>query len=255
MNMRRKLIAGNWKMNKNLEAAIALSRVISASIKEGLDADIVLFPPAPFLAQIVQATSRAPHPIGVGAQNFYFEASGAFTGEISAAMVLSCGARWILIGHSERRHIFHEDDDLIAKKVQSACRSGLHTMVCVGETLAEREAGKTEAVVLGQTRCALQGLNAKEIAAVTLAYEPVWAIGTGRTATPEQGQEVHGAIRKELARWTQAPAAESLRILYGGSVNPANVKDLLSQPDIDGVLVGGASLEADKFLSICHWQE
>jgi triosephosphate isomerase len=169
-------------------------------------------------------------------------------------MVLSTGASWALIGHSERRSIFGESDGLVRKKTGAALAAGLKPIVCVGETLAERRAGRTLEVVLGQLRRGLEGLSPAEAAHVTIAYEPVWAIGTGVNASPQEGQEVHRAIRAELAELAGRDVAAAARILYGGSVSASNVKALLSEPDIDGALVGGASLEADKFLPICHWK-
>ena len=262
MAIRSKLIAGNWKMNKDRQAAIELASQIARGLSASSspdnsnpdDVDVAIFPAAPFLADAVAAVSSSTHPINVGAQNIYFENSGAFTGEISASMVLSTGASWVILGHSERRHVFGESDSLIGQKVRKSVDSSLEAILCVGETLEERERGETEDVVLRQLKAGLKDLETDEISRIAaIAYEPVWAIGTGKTATPQQGQEVHHFLRSETAKLTNSQTAEDLRILYGGSVKPENVKDLLSQPDIDGVLVGGASLDAESFLSLCHW--
>ena len=253
MSQARTIIAGNWKMNTDLESARALAVAVAAGLEAGFGADVLLFPPTVFLAQVVDAVAGSRHPVGVGCQNLYFETSGAFTGETSAGMVLSTGARWALVGHSERRHVVGEDDALINRKVHAALEAGLHPMLCVGETLDQRERGETEEVVLGQLDAGLKDLDAEAVGRVVIAYEPVWAIGTGRTATPGQGGDVHRAIRGALADRTSEAASASHPILYGGSVNPGNVKELMSEPDIDGVLVGGASLDAAKFLEICHW--
>ena len=254
MSARRKLIAGNWKMHKDLEGCRSLAGSVASGLGAKLEADVLLCPPAPFLSTVVDAVSGSGHPIAVGSQNLHDEPQGAYTGEISCEMILSTGATWTLIGHSERRHVFDENDDFIQKKVVAALKANLHPILCVGETLDEREAGKTGDVVLGQVRAGLRGLESAEIAKTVIAYEPVWAIGTGKTATPEQGAEVHAAIRGEIAELAGKDVAEGFRILYGGSVNPGNVKTLLSEPDIDGVLVGGASLDADKFLALCFWE-
>ncbi len=252
---RTKLIAGNWKMNKDREGARALAADIVAGLGRDLDAEVGLFPPAPFLADVVDAVrGAAPRPVHVGAQNAHFEASGAFTGEVSVGMIRSTGARWVILGHSERRHVFGETDELVGKKVRAALDGELTPILCVGETIEEREADRTDEVVLRQLRAGLDGLSADHIGAVVIAYEPVWAIGTGKTATPQQGEEVHRTIRSEIEKLAGAPVAASVRILYGGSVKPENVKALLSEPDIDGALVGGASLDAGSFLKICDWK-
>jgi triosephosphate isomerase len=254
MSQRRTIIAGNWKMNTDLAAARSLAAEVARGVSARQEVEVLLFPPAPFLAQVVEAVRGSAVAIGVGAQDIYFEPQGAFTGEVSAAMVLSTGARWTLVGHSERRQIFGEDDALLRRKVGAALTAGLSPVLCVGETLAEREAGSTEKIVLGQLRAGLVGLDADAVARVVIAYEPVWAIGTGVTATPEQGSAVHRAIRNELAELASPDVAKRHPILYGGSVSPANVKELLSEPDIDGALVGGASLDGAKFLAVCNWK-
>ena len=240
-------------MHNDLDGCRALASAISAGLDADLDVDVLLCPPAPFLCAVVDAVSGSTHPIGVGSQNMHHKDKGAFTGEISHEMILSTGAGWTLIGHSERREYFGEDDAFLNQKVVTALEAGVHPILCVGATLEERESGKTEDVVLGQLRGGLAGLDADAIAKIVIAYEPVWAIGTGETATPKQGAEVHAAIRTEIGKLASPDVAGSFRILYGGSVNPQNVKDLLSESDIDGALVGGASLEADKFLKLCYW--
>ncbi len=252
MPMRRKLIAGNWKMFKGLEEARELARAIAQGLEPGPDPDVAIFPAFPFIAQVVEVVSKAPHPIGVGAQNLYPEPEGAFTGEVSGRMIRSTGARYVIVGHSERRHIIGESDALVGKKVRAALDLGLIPILCVGEKLEEREAGNTLQVVNRQLKAGLDRLDAAKVERLVVAYEPVWAIGTGKTATPQQGAEVHQAIRSEISKIATPAVADEFRILYGGSVKPSNIRDLLAEPDIDGVLVGGASLEADSFLELCR---
>lgn len=276
-------IAGNWKMHKTLDEAKALAGEIARGAPRTEKVQVALFPPAIALAAVVDtvraveaaargpASSPLPRPIVVGAQNIHFEKSGAYTGEISSAMVLSAGGTAVLAGHSERRHCFGESDGIVAKKVFAALEAGLAPVLCVGEKIEEREAGRTFDVVRRQLAAVTDYLQAKlseaslpEDARASLrqmarglivAYEPVWAIGTGRTATPEQGQEVQQFLRAELRAafprlGLPEATAEGTQILYGGSVNPKNAKDLLGEPDIDGLLVGGASLDAASFLAI-----
>jgi triosephosphate isomerase len=258
-------IAGNWKMYKGLREARRLAEEILAGLpppaaggpEGGGRPRLGLFPNAVALSAVA-ALAAGRNDVLVGAQNIHFEPEGAFTGEISAEMVLSAAARGVLLGHSERRHIFGETDATIGKKVLRALAAGLTPVLCVGETLAEREGGETRAVVRRQLSLALEGIAAADdLARITLAYEPVWAIGTGKTATPAQGEEVHAFLRSELeAAFGRLGAdrerARETRILYGGSVKPANAAELLAEPDIDGLLVGGASLEAGSFLEICR---
>jgi triosephosphate isomerase len=254
-------------MYKTLEEAKLLAKEIVEKAPRAPGLQVALFPPAVSLAAVSEVARKAADTPGatvrgdgvlVGAQNMHFEAEGAFTGEISASMILSAGGTAVLLGHSERRHVFGESDELVGKKVESALGAGLLPVLCVGEKLEEREAQQTMAVVSRQLDAGLRGVaSADALKQVIIAYEPVWAIGTGKTATPEQGQEVHSAIRAELARrfgslgGSGDDAAEVL-ILYGGSVKPDNAGALLAQPDIDGLLVGGASLKADSFLKICQ---
>jgi len=249
---RKKLIAGNWKMYKGLDETRALAKAIARELPAGPDPEVVLFPAFPFLRTVVEAVAGAAHPIGVGAQNLYPQLEGAFTGEVSGAMIRSTGARYALAGHSERRHMFGETDELVGRKIRAALDLGLTPILCVGEKLDEREAGKTLEVVTRQLRSGLERLDSSKVARVVIAYEPVWAIGTSKTATPQQGAEVHRAIRAEISNRASPQVAEGSRILYGGSVKPDNIRALLAEPEIDGVLVGGASLEAASFLELCR---
>lgn len=247
---RRPLIAGNWKMNAGGADGCALAADV-ARRTAGYDAvDVLIAPPFTALAAVAHEISTAPRPVELAAQNMHFEASGAFTGEISAAMLRESGVGWVILGHSERRHIFGETDTMVAKKVVSAMRAGLRPIVCVGETLEEREAGQTLEVVQKQV-LAFRGALAENPAFGVIAYEPVWAIGTGKVARAEDAQEVHALIRKLLAA-AEDELAATTRILYGGSVKPDNAQGLLGQPDIDGALVGGASLDAAGFAKIAE---
>jgi triosephosphate isomerase (TIM) len=251
MAKRKKLIAGNWKMYKGIEEARDLARAIAKGLPPGNDPDVAIFPAFPCIPTVVEAVAGSPHPIAVGAQNLHPEVEGAFTGEVSGPMVRSTGAKYVIVGHSERRHIFGESDEFVGKKVRAALDLGLTPILCVGEKLEEREAGKTFEVIARQLKAGLDRLDATKVSRVVVAYEPVWAIGTGKTATPQQGAEVHQSIRSEVAKAASPAVAEGLRILYGGSVKPANIVGLLAQPEIDGALVGGASLEAASFLELC----
>jgi len=250
MSQARTIIAGNWKMNTDLESAAALAGAVAAGLEAGFGADVLLFPPAVFLAQVVDAVAGSGHPVGVGCQNLYFETSGAFTGETSAGMVLSTGASWALVGHSERRHVLGEDDALINRKVHAALARGLDVILCIGETIEQREAGETEATNARQLTAGIQGVAPADLGRLTIAYEPVWAIGTGLTASPAQAGAVHAYVRGVFAGLTTDADAERIRILYGGSVKPDNVRELMAVDDIDGALVGGASLGLETFLPI-----
>ncbi|MBB5392202.1 MULTISPECIES: triose-phosphate isomerase [unclassified Herbaspirillum] len=244
--MRRKLVAGNWKMNGSLAANAALV----AGIKEGLPAqacDVAVCVPAPYLAQVQAALAGSA--VALGAQDVSAHASGAYTGEVSAAMLNEFGCQYVIIGHSERRAYHGESDAAVAAKTVAALKSGLTPVVCVGETLAQREAGKTNEVVGGQLDVVLEALDAADVARIVVAYEPVWAIGTGKTATPEMAQEVHAMLRARLAA-KSVEAAAKVRILYGGSMKPDNAVQLLAMADIDGGLIGGAALKAVDFLAI-----
>ncbi|TFH85709.1 triose-phosphate isomerase [Billgrantia azerbaijanica] len=246
--MRTPLIAGNWKMNGSLALVEDFGRALAeARLPRGVE--VALMVPAPYLAAAV--STLAASEVAVGGQTLNDQPSGAFTGEVSGAMLVDVGARFVLVGHSERRTLFGEDDAAVLARVRAALGVGLIPVLCLGESLEEREAGRTEAVVLGQLAAVFDALSPDERSRLVIAYEPVWAIGTGRTATPEQAQAVHAAIRTRLADY--APAlAEGLRVLYGGSMKAANAGELLAQPDIDGGLVGGASLKVDEFLAICQ---
>lgn len=248
--MRKPFAAGNWKMNTDSNSGPALVKALADGLAD-VDTDkvdVAVVPPFVYLPQVVEAAKTSM--IAVGAQDIYFETKGAFTGEISAAMLKDVGCTYCLCGHSERRHVIGETDELINKKVHAAINGGILPILCVGELLEEREADKTTQVVERQIRKGFEGLNADKAEAVTLAYEPVWAIGTGKTATPKQAQEVHSMIRKLVAELYSEDFAQNVRIQYGGSVKPDNTAEIMKQQDIDGVLVGGASLKADDFLAI-----
>lgn len=246
--MRRKLIAGNWKMNMELAGGITLAKGVADRAGEVENVDLLVCPPSVYVLPVAEAVKGTQ--LAVGAQNMYFEASGAFTGETSAAMLLDVGAKFVILGHSERRHIFKETDADVNKKTHAALAAGLVPIVCVGELLEEREAGKTAAVIKSQFDGSLAGLSAEQIEKTVIAYEPVWAIGTGKVATPEQAEEVHADLRTLLAKQYNDGVAQKVRILYGGSVKASNAAELLGQPNIDGALVGGASLKVDEFIGI-----
>ena len=245
---RRPFIAGNWKMNKTPSAADKLARELKAALVDAVDVDVAVAPAAVCIPTVVQRLTHTG--IHVSSQDVHASDSGAHTGNVSGQMLREAGCTYAIIGHSERRAQHGETDELVAAKVEAAFRSGLLPIVCVGETLDERDAGQASAVVERQVRAALGALPADQAATVTLAYEPVWAIGTGRSATPEQAQEIHAIIRSILRSMFPAFVANSVRIQYGGSVKPGNARSLLAQPDIDGALVGGASLDATSFLAI-----
>lgn len=251
--MRRPFIAGNWKMNLNRQQAIALAKAVVAGSGEFGHVDLAVCPPAVYLDAVGQTIGGSR--IALGGQNMYHEASGAYTGEISAAMLLDLGCRYVILGHSERRQILGETNEQINRKVLAAFAAGLTPIVCVGELLSEREAGQTAAVIRSQFAGSLAALSADQMRSLVIAYEPVWAIGTGKVATPEQAQEVHLDLRNLIAERYNATLAQEVRIQYGGSVKPTNAAELLSQPDIDGALVGGASLKADDFLGIAAGAE
>ncbi len=243
---RKRIVAGNWKMTTTVEEARALATEVAKGATDAVD--LVLIPPACFLPTVLEATDSSA--VRVGAQNLHPAASGAFTGETSGAMLASLDVHYVVCGHSERRHVFGESSEFIGEKVRAAHDHGLTPILCVGETLDDREAGRTDAIVLEQLDAGLEHLESAQIASTVIAYEPVWAIGTGRTASPEQAQEVHATIRARLAEGFGDEIAARVRIQYGGSVKPANAAELLGQPDIDGALVGGASLVASSFLAI-----
>ncbi len=244
--MRRILVAGNWKMNLLLGPATALSRTLAAKYIQS-SVDILVCPAFPYLSAV--GTVIRASAVELGAQNLYFEAPGAFTGEVCGEMLRDVGCAWVLIGHSERRQVFGEQDELIDQKVAAALKHGLKVILCVGELLAERQGGRTEAVLERQL-AGLAQIPAEQMANTVIAYEPVWAIGTGVTASNEQAQQAHAFLRDQLKSRFGDSIAQSTRILYGGSVKPDNALALMEQPDVDGALVGGASLKADSFLAI-----
>ncbi|MDX1459637.1 MAG: triose-phosphate isomerase [Xanthomonadales bacterium] len=247
--MRKIMVAGNWKMNGSTASIEALVDGILTGLDEQAPVDVVVFPPFPYLSQVSAALGGSA--VGWGAQNLNAQESGAHTGEVSAGMLLDFGCRYVLVGHSERRTVYGESDEDVADRFEAAIRAGLIPVLCVGETREEREAGDTEAVVARQIDAVLQRGGVSLLRTAIIAYEPVWAIGTGLTATPEQAQAVHAFIRHKIGALDDTIAGQ-IRILYGGSVNGSNAADLFAREDIDGGLVGGASLTAEGFLAICH---
>ncbi len=248
--MRRAFIAGNWKMNLEKGSAVELAKALVNGTRNITDRDVLICPSFPLLPIVNDVVSGSN--IWLGAQNMYYEKKGAFTGEVSADMLKSVGCEWVILGHSERRHVFHEDDSLINKKVKSAIEQGLKPILCVGELLEERESGKTEEVVKRQVVEGLKEVSPEDTAKIIIAYEPVWAIGTGKTATPEDADSIHSFIRDILRDLYNSKVSENMRILYGGSVKPENIDSLMAKDNIDGALVGGASLKADSFLRIIN---
>jgi len=246
--MRKKVIAGNWKMNNDLNESQDLVSKIINGLGNDTKCDVIVCPPFTSLNEVSSLIKNTP--VKLGAQNLYFEDSGSFTGEISAAMLKSIGCEYVIIGHSERRTIFGEPDDVINKKIQRALKHNLNPIFCVGELLEQREDGTTMEVVKNQILTGLKDITPAQLSEIIIAYEPVWAIGTGKTATPEQAQEVHAAIRELIVENFSEDVADNLVIQYGGSVKPDNAGELLSKKDIDGALVGGACLKADSFLGI-----
>ena len=246
--MRKKVIAGNWKMHKSNSEAKELVEGLLNNTKEIVKTMIIVCPPFTALSLVSDLANGSS--LQVGAQNMYWEQQGAFTGEISTEMIKSTGTTYVIIGHSERRQFFGETDETVNKKLKAALESGLIPIVCIGESLDERESGVTNDVVGNQVEKALSGISAEDMQNVILAYEPIWAIGTGKTATPDQAQDVHKFIRSILTKLYNNEIAEKIIIQYGGSVKPENATELLSQPDIDGALVGGACLKADSFSGI-----
>ncbi len=247
--MRKKVIAGNWKMHKDLsESQSLITKLTNALSKEEVKCDVIICPPFTSLSEAAGLVKNTK--VKLGAQNMHFEGRGAFTGEVSAAMLKSVGCEYVILGHSERRAIFGESDETINKKIKKALDSGLRPIFCIGETLQERESGIMNDVIKRQITEGLHQVSKGEMEQTIIAYEPVWAIGTGVTATPDQAQEVHVYVRKLIAEIFGDDTAEKLIIQYGGSVKPNNAAELLSQNDIDGALVGGACLEADSFMNI-----
>jgi len=251
MAPRKPLIAGNWKMYKTgPEAEETAARLVELVGQEAA-VDVMIAPPFTALSQVARVLRSSP--IALGAQNLHWEAEGAFTGEISPGMLKAAGCTYVLIGHSERRQYFGEKDEGVNRKTRAALESGIIPVVCIGETESEREAGETFSVLDKQVRLGLEGVSLRGSQDLIVAYEPVWAIGTGKTATKEQAQEAHALIRDKLTQTFGGDVAAGIRILYGGSVKPGNAKDLMAMPDIDGALVGGASLKPDTFAEIIHF--
>lgn len=251
--MRKPIIAANWKMNKTIDEAVEYCNEFKDLVADVTDVDIVIAPVFTTLSAVSEMLEDTD--IGLAAQDMYWEESGAFTGEISPVMLKDAGCDYVIIGHSERRKYFGETNETVNKKVKVAHECGLKTIVCVGEKLEDRSAGNTKKVVEDHVRNGLNGLTEEQMLKTVIAYEPVWAIGTGKTATPEQAQEVHSFIREILTDMFSSDVAEKVRIQYGGSIKPHNIVDLMAQPDIDGGLVGGASLQPDSFSQIVKFNQ
>jgi triosephosphate isomerase len=249
--MKRPLMAGNWKMNKTVSEAVELVKTLKDTVSDVTDVETLVCPA--FTALYAVSNEIKDSNINLGAQNLFWEAKGAFTGEISPIMIKDIGCSYVVVGHSERRQYFAETDEIVNKKIRAAFAVTLTPIICVGETLKERENNITFKIIEKQVRNGLVGLTLEQASLMVIAYEPVWAIGTGKTATPEQAQEVHYFIREICGQMYSKEVAEKIRILYGGSVNPENVSDLMKKPDIDGGLVGGASLKAESFTKLIKY--
>ena len=248
--MRKKIVAANWKMNMTQAESARFVESMLLDLGEIIDVEVVIVPPFTAIAKAMEALGKAQNNIKVGAQNMYWEKSGAFTGEISAALLRDLFVHYVVLGHSERRTLFGENDEIVNRKVRAALDATLRPIVCIGETLEQRDKGNVEKILSIQLRGSLKDLGEKELQETVIAYEPVWAIGTGRNATPDQAQEAHAFIRHILREMANDATAERVRIQYGGSVKPENARELMSQPDIDGALVGGASLDPRSFVQI-----
>ena len=246
--MRIPFIVANWKMHKTVHESVVFVKEFRSMVKDIVDVEIVVAPPYTALHAVAEAARVSV--VGVGAQNLHSEREGAFTGEISGAMLREAGAEYVIIGHSERRRLFHETDETVNRKLLAALDAKLTSIVCIGETLEERESDQTMAVLDRQIRQGLDGLNGEQVAGLVVAYEPVWAIGTGRNATPEQAAEAHAHIRSRIRQGFGGDAAEQCHVIYGGSVKPDNIHELMLSPDVDGALVGGASLDVRGFFDI-----
>jgi triosephosphate isomerase len=246
--MRIPFIAANWKMFKTVQESVVFAKEFRTLVKDLKDVEVVIAPPATALHAVAEAVRNSP--IGVAGQNLHWEREGAFTGELSAGMLKEAGAEYVIIGHSERRRMFHETDETVNRKLVAAIGAQLTPIVCIGETLDEREKNETLSVLDRQIKTGLDGLTGDQIGALVIAYEPVWAIGTGRNATPQQAGEAHAHIRSRVRQWFGAPAADHCHVIYGGSVKPDNIHDLVLLPDVDGALVGGASLDVKGFFDI-----
>jgi triosephosphate isomerase len=253
MTVRRPLIAGNWKMHKTGNEAVDFVNALKHMVADVTDVDIMVAPAFTALTQLSGALHGTN--IGLGAQNLHWEPQGAYTGEISTAMLQSAGCRYVIIGHSERRQYFGETDQQINRKIDTASKAGLVPVFCIGETESQRDAGETFNILDKQIKNGLEGLFSENLKSLIVAYEPVWAIGTGKTATKEQAQEAHAFIRKWFAKHQDPELAQGLRILYGGSVKPSNVKELMAMEDIDGALVGGASLDPQSFSQLVNYKQ
>lgn len=249
--MRKPIIAGNWKMNKTRDESLQFIYAVKDRVASADTVESVICAPFPYLRCLVKRQGAS---LRIGAQNMHFESEGAYTGEIAPQMLSSIGVSYVVLGHSERREMFNETDEAINKKVHVAFSNGLIPIICVGESLADREAGQTNQIVEAQTVKALEGLTKEQAKQVVIAYEPIWAIGTGRTATAEQANETIGYIRSVIERLFGSEVSEAVRIQYGGSVNPNNIKELMAQEHIDGALVGGASLDPQSFLALVNYQ-
>ncbi len=247
---RKRVVAGNWKLNLGPEEGVGLVQALLPLLTDEAKCDVVICPPYLTLSDAGKALQGSQ--IELGAQNVHWAESGAFTGEIGPSMLLTIGCRWVILGHSERRQLFGETDEGVNQRLSASLAAGLKPIVCIGETLEERDAGRVEDVVLGQLDRSLAGLTSQQATATTVAYEPVWAIGTGRTATPEQAEEVHAMIRNRLTATFGEDTAQQMRLQYGGSVKPDNAAELFGQENIDGGLIGGASLDAESFAAIVH---
>ncbi len=252
--MRTPIIAGNWKLNKTISEAVELTTALKALVVEVNDVEIIVAPPFTALAAVRDASADSNN-IHLSAQDVYSEDSGAFTGEVSAPMLKDVGCDYVIVGHSERRQYFGETNESVNQKVKAALAHGLKPIICVGEQLEERESGRTEAVIEDHVTGGIAGLSAADLLSCVIAYEPVWAIGTGKTASPAQAQEVHSFIRGLLTKLYSAEVASQICIQYGGSVKPENASELMTQPDVDGALVGGASLEAESFAQIIKFDQ
>jgi triosephosphate isomerase len=253
MDLRRPLIAGNWKMFKTGPEAVETTDRLVKLLSTTIDVDVMIAPPFTALALVSDMLKKTP--ISLGAQNLFWEAEGAFTGEISASMLVSAGCRYVIVGHSERRQYFGETDETVNKKIKAAVKNDLIPVMCIGESETERESKETFSVLDRQVQKGLKGFSADEMETLVIAYEPIWAIGTGKTATADQAQEIHLFLRAMLGKKFGNKLAKSLRILYGGSVKPDNITDLMTMPDIDGALIGGASLEPETFSKIVQFQK
>jgi len=250
--MRTPFIAANWKMYKTVHEAVVFAKEFRGLLKDAAGVEIVIAPPFTALHAVAEAVRNSPigSSIGVAAQDLHWEREGAFTGQISAGMLKEAGAEYVIVGHSERRRLFGDTDAVVNKKLAAALAAGMTPIVCVGETLEERERSETPAVLDRQIKAGLDGLTGDQVAALVIAYEPVWAIGTGRNATPQQAGEAHAHIRSRIRQWFGAKAADHCHVIYGGSVKPDNIHDLMRLSDVDGALVGGASLEVPAFFDI-----